>query len=358
MARGYNAFGDILKATIDGQDLNALWSEFQQTLQLQNDARTALASLFTFNTTLASELVPQSLGSDDFEEASEYGVPQGLRNDAALVKVGYPHKWFDKATRFTWKFLSHATAAQVSAIHASALAADNRLVFRNVLDRAFNPVQTVNEDGTPVLGFWNGVNGTPPEYNGDTFSATHNHYMTTGSALLESGDVDTLVDTVEHHGYGLRQNGDRVIILANPVEADVIAGYRVSTGATYDFIPSTDAPAFITSETIEGDRPPGSFNGLRVIGAYGDAWVVSDRQIPIGYVVALATGGANSERNPMGFRQAPQPGLQGLIQIPGDRDYPLIDSYYTRGFGVGVRSRGAGAVMQVTANAAYTAPVI
>lgn len=361
MARGYNAYADVLKTTVDGQDLNDLWREFQAVLDLQNDKQTSLASLFTFPTTLASELVAQSFAGDDFEESSEYGTPKSLRGKAETVKVGYPHKWYDAATRFTWKYLATASAAQVQSVHAAALAADNRLVFKKIMERVFRSTTTVNEDGTSVFGFWNGSQGTPPASpDGDTFDSSHNHYMVSGGATVVSGDVDDLVETVEHHGFGLRQNGDRVIVLVNPEQANVIAGFRVATGARFDAIPASDAPAFITAETIEGDRPPGTFNGLTVKCGYGDAWVVEDRQIPAGYMVALATGGPNSDRNPLGFRQAVQPELQGLIQIPGNsaaaQNYPLIESIYTRGFGVGVRQRGAGAVMQITANASYTAP--
>jgi len=361
MARGYNAHADVLKTTVDGQDLNEMWSEFQAVLALQNDKQSSLASLFTFPTTLASELVAQSFGGDDFEEASQYGVPKGLRSDVDTVKVGYPHKWYDKGTRFTWKFLATASAAQVQSIHAAALAADNRLVFKKIMERVFKKTTTANEDGTEVFGFWNGTDGAPPmSPDGDTFDVAHNHYLTSGAAAVVSGDVDDIVDTVAHHGFGLRQNGDRIIVLVNPEEANVIAGFRVADGARFDSIPAEDAPAFVTAQTIEGDRPPGTFNGLTVKCGYGDAWVVEDRQIPAGYMVALATGGPNSDRNPLGFRQSVQSDLQGLMQLPGGspmaQNYPLIDSYYTRGFGVGVRQRGAGAVMQITANPTYTAP--
>jgi hypothetical protein len=37
-------------------------------------------------------------------------------------------------------------------------------------------------------------------------------------------------------------------------------------------------------------------------------------------------------------------------------DYPLIDSFYNRGFGTGIRHRGAGVVMQITASGTYTIP--
>jgi len=150
-----------------------------------------------------------------------------------------------------------------------------------------------------------------------------------------------------------------VVVLANPSEVDAIVGFRVATGARYDAVPASDAPAFITAETIHGERPPGNFNGLTVKCSYGDAWVVSDRRIPAGYMVALATGGPGSNRNPLGMREHVQPSFRGMIQLPGNNaNYPLIDSYYLRAFGVGVRQRGAGAVMKIAAAGAYSAPTI
>ncbi|WP_068433325.1 hypothetical protein [Piscicoccus intestinalis] len=71
----------------------------------------------------------------------------------------------------------------------------------------------------------------------------------------------------------------------------------------------------------------------------------------------MATSGANSDRNPLAFRQHVRREYQGLRQIPGPNgQYPLAESYYSRGFGVGVRHRGAAAVMQVTASTTYTPP--
>jgi hypothetical protein len=358
MSRGYNALGDIIPTTADGVDLNDIWTEHQQTIELRNSNRSALASLFTYNTDLSADLVAQSTSGADFEESSEYGVPQSLRAAPELVKVGFPFKFFDLATRYTWRFLAEASASQVAAVHSSALEADNKLVFRLIMNALFSNTDRVNEDGVPVKPLWNGDGIVPPEFANQTFSGTHNHYMTTGTADFQPGDLEDLVGTVEHHGYGIRSNGDRVIVLANPREGDVIAGFRAGiNGAKHDFIPSSDAPAFITNEAIVGDRPPGEFNGLRVIGAYGDAWVVVNPYVPAGYVTAVATGGANSERNPLAFREHKRPELKGLKEIPGGGTYPLVDAYLVRGAGVGVRHRGAAAVMQVTINAAYTAPV-
>ncbi|MCW2767952.1 MAG: hypothetical protein JWO11_3911 [Nocardioides sp.] len=360
MARGYNAMADVIQATADGVNLDTIWDEQQETIQLRNEARSAIASLFAYTTDLSAEYTAQTATGDDFEEASEYGVPTSLRTPSDLVKVGFPFKFWDLAQRYTWRYLAEASAAQIATTHSAALEADNRLVFKLVMRALVNNVSPgANEDGVPIKPLWNGDGDTPPEFSGNTFAPEHSHYMTTGSATLDPSDVEMVAETVEHHGYGLRSNGDRVIVLVNPVEGKVISGFRAGDGgAAYDFIPSDDAPAFITDETIIGDRPPGDFNGLRVIGSYGDSWIVQHDFVPRGYVLSVATGGPNSDRNPIAFREHKRRELKGLKQIPGGGTYPLIDSYMVRGAGCGVAKRGAAAVMQVTASATYTAPTI
>ncbi len=79
--------------------------------------------------------------------------------------------------------------------------------------------------------------------------------------------------------------------------------------------------------------------------------------VPSGYVTAIASGAQSA---PLGFREHTQPGgLRGLQLFPGsDNAYPLIESYYSRGFGVGVKRRGAAAVLQITEAAEYTSPSI
>jgi hypothetical protein len=50
---------------------------------------------------------------------------------------------------------------------------------------------------------------------------------------------------------------------------------------------------------------------------------------------------------------------QGLRHIPGHwNGYPLQDSFFARGFGVGVRHRSAAVVCQITSSNSYTAPAI
>jgi hypothetical protein len=105
-------------------------------------------------------------------------------------------------------------------------------------------------------------------------------------------------------------------------------------------------------------RLAGNSAGLQVQGSYGDAWLIESHYVPAGYVIVAATGGLGSDANSVGLREHPNPSYQGLRHIPGTGPYPIVGSFYARGFGVGVRHRGAAVVMQVTTNTSYTPPTI
>lgn len=64
--------------------------------------------------------------------------------------------------------------------------------------------------------------------------------------------------------------------------------------AKFDYIPSTNAPAFLSAENVHGAIPPPDYNGLKVQGSYGPAWVIQTNVVPAGYVAVVASGGPNS----------------------------------------------------------------
>ncbi|BDB41548.1 hypothetical protein IWGMT90018_19940 [Mycobacterium kiyosense] len=77
---GYGTEGDVLvNVTADGVDLNVIWAEVAAVIKAWNAERSALTSLMAFNTTDAASAIPQSRSSDSFEEASEFGEPEGIR---------------------------------------------------------------------------------------------------------------------------------------------------------------------------------------------------------------------------------------------------------------------------------------
>jgi hypothetical protein len=73
---------------------------------------------------------------------------------------------------------------------------------------------------------------------------------------------------------------------------------------------------------------------------------------------AFATAGGATSTNLVGIREHANASMRGLILKGGDRSqYPIVNSTYVHGLGTGIRTRGAGAVMQITAGA-YAVPTI
>ena len=217
----------------------------------------------------------------------------------------------------------------------------------------FRSGQNVN-----VYTFWNndGVN-VPPPYKGTTFLSSHTHYLTSGAATIDSGDITDIEDHLYHHGYRATLGYD-LVLMVNRQEGKIIRSFKTTkaTPDPYDFIPlpGVGGGVFIPANGGIVDRPSNSLPGL--IGTYGPFMVIEEDYIPAGYIFGFATGGDRNIKNPVGFRQHQVASLRGLRLMPGPgQDYPLTDSFYQRGFGTGVRHRGGGVVMKITAGA-YSIP--
>lgn len=356
---GFNERADVVQAA-DGTSLSDFWNEVQQTIRLRNADRNRIIDSLTFRVTGPTEqvTVPSEV---DFEEASEYGQPVGIRAGATRLFRGYDFKFYDLAIRYTWMFIAEADRAQLTQMHNLALEADTKLLFRKVMVRLFNPLngQGITDKNEPitVFGFYNADGEVPPDYKQTTFAGTHNHYVTSGGATVTSANLDTLATLTEEHGYTL-QNGYRTVLWVNKQEADVIKTFKTSTGATFDFVPNPayyGGAVWVPNNGTYVGGPNGRVPGE--IGTYGPFHVVEEGYIPAGYMASIVTGGQDNISNPIGLREHSNAAYRGLKIIPGQRsDYPLLDSFYRRGVGVGIRHRGAGAIMQVTASGTYTVP--
>lgn len=362
---GYNTEGDVLvNVSADGVDLNVIWDEVAAVIKAWNAERSALTSLLTFNTTNTADAIPQSRSTDSFEEASEFGEPTGMAAPSDHWLMGYTFKDYDKASRYTWKFLRDSTAEQIRAVTNYALEADNRLTTGTILQRLFSPTQDTNEWGHSVYGLFNGDAMVPPAYLGKEFTAPHNHYLVSGSDTIDSGDLETAMTEVLHHGYGTESNS-RLLALMNPAQAEVVASFKAgvenATGivAKHDYIPSAGAPAYLQPDNIVGQVAPESFNGLKVQGSYGPAWVIQSDFVPEDYFAVVATYGPNSPDNALGFREHTNTAYQGFRTIPGFvPGYPIQDSFFQRSFGAGIRRRGQACVTQIKSAGSYDIPVI
>lgn len=369
MARGYSAAADILTRTRDGQDLNRIWDDFQSALDDYNATRQPLIDLLSAPVDSVIEDITTP-GTERFEEASEFGIPVSIRPQPVTTPRAYPFKWYDLRQGYTWQFLANSSARQIDMVLQMAMEANNALEFEQVMKALFNDANrsaSLTPGGTvyTVVALYNADGTVPPAYKGLTFAGSHTHYFTTGAAALDSTDLTDVAGTVEHHGF-TRAQGYNIVLLVNPAEATVIQTFRRgvvnnnSQTSNYDFIPAQGANQALLlppGYTLAGNQVPNEFAGLEVVGSWGPYLIVQDYQIPAGYVVAVATQGRATQTNVVGIREHENAQLRGMIQKPGNNNaYPLIDSYFIRGLGTGVRQRGAAAVMQVTASGSYSVP--
>ena len=356
--RGFNQEADIITQTSDGFSLNSMWDEFQKTLGLWNRQYTSLINLLTYKVTELVEGVRYPI-EVDFEEASEFGEPKGMRLGPSF-KMGYDFKWYDLAIRYTWKFLLDADSSQLRALNNTALESDNRLLFQRVMRRIFNSTTdtaTIEGDPVSVYPFYNGDTMVPPRWKNTTHSTAHNHYLVSGGATVDSGDIDAMEDHLYHHGYALT-NGYSLVLFVNRAQGAVIRKFKVASSDKYDFIPSqgVGGGVFLPANGGIVGRPtsPG-VGGLLVIGTYGPWTVVEEDYIPAGYMLGTVSGGADNIGNPVGIRE--HSSLKGLRLVKGkDNDYPLTDSFYLHGMGTGIRHRGAGVITQIKASGNYDIP--
>lgn len=363
---GTHVAADIVTQLADGTDLNDVWDEYIALLNVLNDSRNALINFLTFSVTNLTEAVAQPGDGVDFEESTEQGEPSGSRVEPVYFQLGYTFKWYDLAARYTWQYLADATKAMADSVANAAVEAHRRLLMVNLMRAVFNPTNTTASiRGNPynVYRFYNNDGTVPPAYKTNTFLGSHTHYLSSGAATVTSGDLDEISNDFDAHGYGQLQ-GYRRVVMVNKVEGDVIRGFRsVANGGTalYDFLAAANQPgAIITQNTVVlGQGPPaGTLNGLTVIGSYGSLLVVQDDWMPANYMFAFVTGGENNLGNPIGIREHPNAALRGMRLVKGKNpDYPLIDSFWATGFGFGVRQRGAGILMRISASAYVVPPL-
>lgn len=367
---GAHTEADVIRTTVDGVDTNVLWREFQQALAILNRQRQPMVDLLTYSVPRPVETVPQVGSSANFEKASEFGVPVAVRTGVGYFKMGFSFDWYDTGARYTWKYLAEASAEQVRSVFDTILEGDNRLVFNEVmrtLFRSTNRIADINDQEYNVYAFYNADGVVPPSYKTTEFTGSHTHYRTSGAATITSGDLDEMLDDLESHGYS-RANGYDLVFLTNKAEVNTVRTFKsVQNGGTarYDFIPAQGTPNFLLPENFRvnsangGTQPADSYRGIAVAGKYGDGLILMDDFIPAGYVVLFATGGSDNVNNPIGIREHARQELRGLRMVKTRQDdYPLQDSYWQRGFGTGIRHRGAGMVMQITASGTYTAPAV
>ena len=258
-------------------------------------------------------------------------------------------------------------ARQIQAINNALLQADERLVFKMVMAAIFDPTNRetdIRNNAYKVYPLYNGDGTVPPTYRGNTFNGTHSHYMVSENTKIDSADLEDAYEHIAEHGYTI-EAGTQIVCLMNRNQLKEVRKFRMGVEnnngveANYDFVPARSQPAQFLDVPMGllGSLPPDTWNGLRVYGSYADILLIEEPFIPDGYFLMFGTGGAGNLQNLVGLREHRNPVYRGLRILPGnDQRYPLIESYYTRAFGTGIRQRAGAVVMQISDDSDYTCP--
>jgi len=333
--------------TVDGQNVNDIWTNMQAQLSAFNMSNDQVVSLLSFKTPASNEKVGVPV-NPGFQKATEFGRPSKIR--FAQVARGFPLDHYDLGDGYTQEFIDSATGAQLAAIQATVLNAWTSLEREVIMEGVFNDTNTTDKDDINVKRLYNADGEVPPKIKRWTHVGSHTHYLFNGGAGFTQANLDTMGEHLVHHGF--REFGDAAFILLT--HRDDLATIRGFT----NFIPSEEAtqPAELSgSGIVRGMMRRQGTGGLQVEGWVNDWTVVQFNDMPSGYLFGMVSGGPLDPRNIVGYRVHENASARGLRLVEGNRqNYPLYDSVYDGYMGAGVAQRGAGVIMQDAA--AYAVP--
>lgn len=304
--------------TTDDVDSRMLYKEFQQGVQMYNETEWALVSRFIKETTKESVRVWQR--NMEFVTASEGYIEDWQKLRA--MEVAIPLEDFELGFAFTRKAIQDANANELRETQAEALRADQRLLAKRFFYRCLTP----GASGAS-RGFWDsfmsattvGQTRGPPSWKGNAFTATHNHYLPTGSLNIALSDFSAIKRAIREHGYG-----GPLFLFMNLQQAEAcenLAGWDKAM-----------TPTSIT-ETV-------ATKGFEVIKQFQGTTLIQDDWMPAGYLMAI-----EARVKPVTMRKPLNKGAHGLKLWEGPYSaYPLQEAYYAHRFDMDVVHRGAGAV--------------
>ena len=156
-----------------------------------------------------------------------------------------------------------------------------------------------------------------PAHMGQTFDSSHTHVLASNSTVLTATHVESMIKHLKHHGYGETQAAQLVLLMhPDDVEASGMTSWRAgvtvnSVTPKYDFIVSSSAPAYLTTEHVEGTPATARLRGL------ASAWFLRRRARHPAVFSAAAlcgigrVGRGQQQRQPSSHPRAPESGLPG-----------------------------------------------
>ena len=281
-------------------------------------------------------------GLVNMEEMDEYGVPLPGHN-APGITAQFPIRMYKQTLGWTEEYFQQATPAEVAEkfleLRKGYFAALTKSMRRalygygngttcqySFIDRLTNGVTLT------VYPFSQGdvtVGIVPDSPAGASFANNHTHML--AENIVTGADINALIDTVTEHG-----NTKGLKLYVNAADKAAVAAlttwYTPLSNALLSYSGVTSTLVKLDSVDLENQMVGYWNNNVEV---WVKPWAVD------GYLLCVATG---MPEKALGYRQRPQPALQGWRICAQYSNHPLIAEYAKAEFGFGVFNRTMGAV--------------
>jgi hypothetical protein len=231
--------------------------------------------------------------------------------------------------------LRRSTGREIALDINRPMAEDPENVFLRMLEVMLTDPGSLNAK----YGWWNGAFSAeeklaaPPKYQQNTFAAGHNHYYRSGATSPALTDITAAKQTIRHHGHK-----GRIASFINSAQRQALENMATTYGSV------------IRSPITEEVAVKGFDDTFTMLGV---DWYVTE-MVPAAYMLFVEAQQVESER-PLVFYEPAN--MRGLQLHPGpSADYPLVEAFFDRWFGVKVARRGAGVAVQLATAGAYTNP--
>lgn len=346
---GLQLAGDqIAGKTVQGMDVDKLSTEqLRDTIQARLDARnrflTIIGGELWRTTTQGGSLIGQEAATGEWKIATEQ--TRGMRRRTeGLTAVGFPLHKYEIRSGWSRDYLAVATNTDILRVTDTFLAGHWETQYKEALRALFTNTNSTwsdplfQADGTravkPLVA--NLGDYIPPEWQGNTFAASHTHYLATGDGNMDEADFLTAANHLREHGFGVSTSvsglGGRLVVwIAAAKEAEV----RAHT----NFVAANDPIVIDANKEFAAVGDQDQYIGYNTSAR---CWIRVVPWMPTASYLMFATnaGGENPSNDfaPLARRIPPVAGLQGVRLIEETR-YPLEDAFWEDWVGYGVYNR-------------------
>ncbi len=244
---------------------------------------------------------------------------------------------YGRAVGGSWRYFRDSRPAQIRSTLATLVRTARWRFEKKLLTRLLTNTETaigsVGYNVPFVAGTGGAVDYTPPAYDGEAFTSSHDHFVFNNTGYAEL--LDAMVEHLVEHGH--QAPYDAIVSDADVAAYAVLAKFKKLIRP--DVIVVDRGGATTGNEFFARGTP--MFDG-GIFGYYesdrGPIALRASKRVPTDYASLFKSYGRNDERNPLKVRVHPDQGFGLFITAQSSErdDYPVQKINIEFEFGVGV----------------------